>query len=52
MYKYSGRKNIKNTVQIKRYFATYIAFSSSSKIKIFKKVTNLDLQLGNYKKEH
>ena len=29
---YSGNKNIKNTFLIKRYFATYVAFSSSIKI--------------------
>ena len=30
-------KDIKNTVLIKQYFATYVAFSGSSKIEIFKK---------------
>ena len=29
---YSGNKNIKSTFLIKRYFATYVAFSSSIKI--------------------
>ena len=32
---YSGNKNIKNTFLIKRYFATYVAFSSSFKIEVF-----------------
>ena len=36
---YSQNKNIKNTLVTKRYFATYVAFSSSTKIKIFHKVT-------------
>ena len=30
---YSGNKNIKNTILIKWYFATYVALSSSVKIK-------------------
>ena len=36
---YSENENIKNTFLNKRYFATYVAFSSSIKIEIFDKVT-------------
>ena len=36
---YSGNKNINNTFLIKRYFAAYVALSSSIKIEIFDKVT-------------
>ena len=44
---YSGNKNIKNTFLIKRYFATYIASSSSITIEIFGKVTKgLNLQIS------
>ena len=38
MYKYCQNKNIKNTFVTKRYFATYVAFSSSIKVEIFQKV--------------
>ena len=31
---YSKNKNIKNTFLTKRYFATYVAFSSSIKIEL------------------
>ena len=36
---YCENTNIKNTFLNKRYFATYVAFSSSIKIEIFHKVT-------------
>ena len=36
---YCENKNIKNTFLNQRYFATYVAFSSSIKIEIFHKVT-------------
>ena len=39
VYMYSGNKNTNNTVFIKRYFATYVAFSDCIKIEIFDKVT-------------
>ena len=39
VYMYSGNKNNKNTFLTKRYFATYVVFSSSIKIEIFDKVT-------------
>ena len=63
---YSGNKNIKDTFLIKQYFATYVAYSSSLKLKFLAKLhksliykshlvkkENLNyLQLGNYTKEH
>ena len=38
-YIYISNIYIKNTFLNKRYFATYVAFSSSIKIEIFHKVT-------------
>ena len=35
----SGNKNVKNTFLTKRYFATYVTFSSSIEIEVFDKVT-------------